>query len=186
MSQSSPVVLVNENDRSVGTAGKLRAHTEGWLHRAFSIFLFDSTGRLLLQQRAAEKYHSGGLWSNTCCSHPKPGESPLEGARRRLPEEMGVTASLTPAFQKTYHLPVETALVEHEHNHVFVGTLETPDVHPSPKEVTDWTWMQPDALRDDVAARPDRYTSWFRLLLKPALAMATTTESASSTRKHSP
>lgn len=180
MSQSPRVVLVNEKDRPLGTAEKLRAHTEGWLHRAFSIFLFDTSGRLLLQQRTGEKYHSGGLWSNTCCSHPRPGESPLAAAHRRLPEEMGITASLAPVFQKTYHLPVEVDLVEHEHNHVFVGTVETLDVSPNPSEVADWTWMHPDALRDDVAARPARYTSWLRLLLERALAMTPTMGSTSS------
>ena len=169
---SHPVVLVNENDQSLGSAEKLRAHVEGWLHRAFSIFIFDSRGRLLLQQRAQEKYHSGGLWSNSCCSHPKPGEAPIDAARRRLPEELGFSAPLTPAFQKTYNLSVGSDLVEHEHNHVFVGTAEAPSIRPNAEEVADWTWVNPAVLREDVAAHPDRYTTWFQLLLAPALAAA--------------
>lgn len=166
---SHPVVLVNEDDRPLGTADKLRAHAEGWLHRAFSIFLFDPDGRLLLQKRTGEKYHSGGLWSNTCCSHPRPGESPIDGAQRRLPEELGFTASLTPAFQDRYDLSVGNDLVEHEHNHVFVGTVDSPRVRPHDDEVADWTWVHPSTLRDDIAARPHRYTTWFRHLLDPAL-----------------
>jgi isopentenyl-diphosphate delta-isomerase len=174
MAQFSSVVLVTEDDQSLGTADKLRAHKEGWLHRAFSIFIFDDDGRLLLQQRAKDKYHSGSLWSNTCCSHPHPDESPQEAAQRRLPEEMGFEVPLTPVFEKTYNLPVGENLVEHEYNHVFVGTANDPDVRPSADEVADWTWMQPDALRDDVETHPQRFTSWFRLLLDPALANAPT------------
>jgi isopentenyl-diphosphate delta-isomerase len=180
MSHSSPVVLVTEDDRSLGTGDKLRAHAEGWLHRAFSIFIFDDNGRLLLQQRTEDKYHSGGLWSNTCCSHPRPGESYREAARRRLPEEMGFEASLTPVFEETYHLPVGDDLVEHEYNQIFVGRAADPDVRPSADEVADWTWVRPDALRDDVAARPDHYTSWFRHLLDPALDRAPTDAVSSS------
>jgi isopentenyl-diphosphate delta-isomerase len=166
---SHPVVLVDEDDQSLGTADKLRAHAEGWLHRAFSIFLFDRDGRLLLQQRTGEKYHSGGLWSNTCCSHPRPGEPPIEGAQRRLPEELGFTAPLTPAFQERYDLPVGNDLVEHEHNHVFVGTVDSPRVRPHDDEVADWTWVHPSRLREDIATRPHRYTTWFRHLLAPVL-----------------
>jgi len=181
---SHPIVLVNEDDQSLGTAEKLRAHVEGWLHRAFSIFVFDEGGRLLLQQRADDKYHSGGLWSNTCCSHPRPGEPPLDAARRRLPEELGFDASLTPAFRKTYHLPVGNDLVEHEHNHVFVGRVEAPTVRPSADEVADWRWVEPAALRDDVSAHPDRYTTWFRLLLHPALAVAPSSEDPPTATKN--
>ncbi|MEF8815980.1 MAG: isopentenyl-diphosphate Delta-isomerase [Salinibacter sp.] len=169
---SHPVVLVNEDDRSLGTADKLRAHAEGWLHRAFSVFIFDPEGRLLLQQRTVDKYHSGGLWSNTCCSHPRPGEAPIDGAHRRLPEELGFTASLTPILQDRYDLPVGENLVEHEHNHVFVGSADAPRIYPSAEEVADWRWVSPSVLREDVAAHPHRYTAWFRHLLPPALAAA--------------
>jgi isopentenyl-diphosphate delta-isomerase len=162
---SAPVVLVNENDRPLGTIGKLRAHTEGLLHRAFSVFIFDPQGRLLLQQRAADKYHSGGLWSNTCCSHPHPGESPLEGALRRLPEELGFCADLSPVLQETYHLPVGDNLTEYEHTHVFVGTAAAPEIDAAATEVADWRWRTPDALQRELQRYPERYTSWFRHLL---------------------
>ena len=178
---SSRVVLVNEEDEAVGTAEKLRAHTEGWLHRALSVFVFDEAGRLLLHQRAADKYHSGGLWSNTCCSHPHPDESPVDAARRRLHEEMGFSCALHPAFHFTYHAPVGANLTEHEYDHVFVGLVNDVPVRPDPAEVADWTWMSPSTLRDDVAARPERYTVWFRRLLDRALDEAPSTESLSET-----
>lgn len=168
----SSLVLVDEEDRPLGTIEKRRAHTKGWLHRAFSVFLFDSSGRLLLQQRAPDKYHSGGLWSNTCCSHPSPGEAPVDGARRRLHEEMGVDCPLRPAFQRTYRLWVGPTLIEHEYNHVFTGTAEAPEIRSHPEEVINWTWVSPSALRTDVTTHPYRYTAWFRLLLDDALAEA--------------
>jgi len=169
---STSVVLVNEADAAQGTADKLRAHTEGWLHRALSVFLFDPEGRLLLQRRSADKYHSGGLWSNTCCSHPYPDEPPRAAARRRLQEEMGFSCSLTPAFHFTYRASVGPSLIEHEYDHVFVGVVDEVDVRPNPDEVSDWTWMAPSALRADVTARPNRYTVWFRRLLDRALEEA--------------
>jgi isopentenyl-diphosphate delta-isomerase len=176
----SPVVLVNEHDEVLGTAKKLRAHTEGWLHRALSVFIFDDDGRLLLQQRAADKYHSGGLWSNTCCSHPHPDELPQAAARRRLHEEMGFTCPVTPAFHFTYQAPVGPSLTEHEYDHVFVGTLNGATIKPNGTEVADWTWMSPPALRADVAAHPDRYTVWFRRLLGRVLAKAPSTNASVS------
>jgi isopentenyl-diphosphate delta-isomerase len=167
---STHVVLVNEAGAAQGTTEKLRAHTEGWLHRALSVFVFDREGRLLLQRRAADKYHSGGLWSNTCCSHPYPDEAPRAAARRRLQEEMGFSCSITPAFHFTYRAPVGPTLTEHEYDHVFVGVADGLDVQPNPDEVADWAWMAPSVLRADVAAHPDRYTVWFRRLLDRALA----------------
>lgn len=170
---SNSVVLVDANDRPLGTADKLEAHAEGWLHRAFSIFVFDAHDRLLLQQRHAGKYHSGGLWSNTCCSHPYPGESLTDATQRRLVEEMGFTCTLDRKFGFTYRASVGGDLTEHEYDHVFVGrTLTTPDVMPHPDEVSDWRWVDPHALRDDVAARPERYTVWFRLVLDRTLDAA--------------
>ena len=169
---SSRVVLVDEHDQVQGTADKLRAHTEGWLHRALSVFVFDRQGRLLLQQRAPRKYHSGGLWSNTCCSHPYPGESPHAAARRRLQEEMGFSCTVTPTFHFTYEASVGDNLTEHEYDHIFVGTVDDVSVRPNADEVADWAWMGPEALRADVAATPDRYTVWFRRLLEPVLADA--------------
>ncbi len=166
---SSRIVLVNEDNEALGTAEKLRAHTEGWLHRALSVFVFDEAGRLLLQQRADGKYHSGGLWSNTCCSHPFPNESPKIAARRRLHEEMGFSCSLTPAFHFTYRAPVGVRLTEHEYDHVFVGVVDEAAIQPDASEVADWTWTSPASLRADVATHPDRYTVWFRRLLDRAL-----------------
>lgn len=167
-----PVVLVNEADRPQGTADKLRAHTEGWLHRAFSVFVFDERGRLLLQRRAPDKYHSGGLWSNTCCSHPRPTEAPAVAARRRLREEMGFSCSVTAAFHRTYRAPVGNGLTEHELDHVFVGTVDEARIRANPTEVMDWRWVSPSAVRRDVTTHPHRYTPWFRLLLNDALGAA--------------
>lgn len=167
---SSPVVLVDEKNEAVGTAEKLRAHTEGWCHRALSAFIFDEAGRLLLQQRAAGKYHSGGLWSNTCCSHPRPDEPPRAAARRRLHEEMGFTCTLTPAFHFTYQAPVGPDLIEHEYDHVFVGVVDDVTVRPNPDEVADWTWAPVRAVRAAITSDPTRYTVWFRRLLDPVLA----------------
>lgn len=183
---SHSVVLVNEEDHTLGTAEKLRAHIEGWLHRAFSVFIFNPQGRLLVQRRNADKYHSGGLWSNTCCSHPRPGESPLNAARRRLPEEMGFKAPLEAAFQRTYHLSVGERLVEHEHNHVFVGTVHDPQVQPNAEEVSEWRWVAPSVLRDDIGTRPQQYTAWFRLLLDPVLSDTPTGTGISSIPSTSP
>jgi isopentenyl-diphosphate delta-isomerase len=173
---SARVVLVNEEDEPLGTAEKIRAHTEGWLHRALSVFVFDEAGRLLLHRRAADKYHSGGLWSNTCCSHPYPDEAPADAARRRLGEEMGFSCALRPAFHFTYRAPVGGNLTEHEYDHVFVGLVDEVTVQPNPAEVTDWAWVAPSTLRDDVAARPERYTVWFRRLLDRALDAASSVE----------
>ena len=169
---SDSVVLVDAADRPQGTAEKLEAHTEGWLHRAFSVFVFDDQGRLLLQRRAADKYHSGGLWSNTCCSHPAPNESPSAAAQRRLQEEMGFSCAVQSAFRRTYRAPVGAGLTEHEVDHVFVGRADDVTVQANPNEVTEWRWVAPAALREDVSARPDQYTPWFRLLLEDALSAA--------------
>ena len=166
---SGHVVLVNSNDEAQGTAEKLRAHNEGWLHRALSVFVFDDEGRLLLQQRAPDKYHSGGLWSNPCCSPPYPDEQPLVAARRRLHEEMGFSCALTPAFHFTYEASVGPSLTEHEYDHVFVGTVGEATIRPAPEEVADWEWVSPSFVRKDVATHPDRYTVWFRRLLDRTL-----------------
>ncbi len=159
------VVLVDADDRELGTADKLSVHRDGRLHRAVSVFLFDGEGRWLLQRRADGKYHSPGLWSNTACTHPRPGERPAEAASRRLAEEMGVRCLLRPAFVRVYRAELDgpEPLVEHELDHVFVGDFVGQPA-PSPVEVSDWTWAHPDALVDDLDARPERYTPWFRLL----------------------
>ncbi|PEN13844.1 isopentenyl-diphosphate delta-isomerase [Longibacter salinarum] len=163
------VVLVNTDDVPQGTAEKLEAHVHGWLHRAFSIFVFDSRGRLLLQKRADDKYHSAGLWSNTCCSHPRPDEDLEEAVQRRLVEEMGFDCDVHHAFQFVYRADVGEGLVEHELDHVFIGHAD-PTVNANSDEVSDWAWVTPEDLLADVAARPERYTFWFRHILDRTLA----------------
>lgn len=164
---SERVVLVDENDRESGSAGKLAAHESGgMLHRAFSIFVFDSRGRMLLQRRAEGKYHFGGLWTNTCCGHPRPGETVETAASRRLWEEMGIGPELTPAGSFVYEaFDPESGLTEREYDHVFRGVYEErekgPD--PDPGEVSEWCWIPPEDLARDLAENPTSYTPWFPL-----------------------
>src|SRR5690606_12816732 len=140
------VILVNTADVPIGTAGKLEAHERGALHRAFSVFVVNSRGEILLQRRAAEKYHGGGLWSNSCCGHPRPGEATGEAARRRLGEEMGVDSTLERVFSFTYRAEMASGLTEHEIDHVYIGSLEE-DPRPDPAEVEAWRWAAPDQIR---------------------------------------
>ena len=162
------VILVNEKDEELGVREKLQAHLDGVLHRAFSIFLFNDDGALLLQQRHPNKYHSGGLWSNTCCSHPRPGELVEAAAHRRLREEMGVACDLRRLFEFVYRSKFEHELYEHEYDHVFVGRYNGVPA-PNRAEVASWRWTEAEALRKDVADRPDRYTYWLRLILDRVL-----------------
>jgi len=157
------VVLVDRQDRPVGTMEKLAAHREGRLHRALSVVLRSADGRkLLLQRRAACKYHSGGAWTNTCCSHPRPGEDPAEAAVRRLREEMGIELDhLDPLFTTVYRAAVGEGLTEHEFVHVFGSVWDGP-VHPDPAEVDDYAWFDAAELRRDIAEHPERYSAWFR------------------------
>lgn len=156
-----PVVLVDENDVAVGTAGKLDAHRLGLRHRAISALIHNSAGEFLLQRRSATKYHSGGLWTNACCSHPYPGESVADAAQRRLMEEMGVACALKPLFRFSYRADVPGGLIENEVVHVFGGAHDGP-VKPDPAEVDGYKWITLDALRSDIRVRPDLYTVWFR------------------------
>lgn len=156
------LVLVDQNDVEVGTGEKIPVHEQGTLHRAFSVFVFNGAGRLLLQRRLVTKYHSGGLWTNTCCGHPRPGEPIGEAARRRLHEEMGFDCALSPAFSFIYKAELDHGLTEHEYDHVFVGEFEG-DPRPNPDEVDDWRWAGVDEVSDDVAASPGRYSVWFRI-----------------------
>ena len=158
------VVLVDSRDRALGTAEKLRAHRQALLHRAFSVFLFDGAGRLLLQQRALTKYHSPGRWSNACCGHPRPGEETAAAARRRLGEELGVDCALEHRVAFLYRADVGDDLVEHELDHLFVGRTDAP-LAPDPGEVQAWRWVELGALLRDVRARPEDFTLW----LAPAL-----------------
>jgi isopentenyl-diphosphate delta-isomerase len=159
------VILVDENDREIGTDEKLAAHTAGKLHRAISVFVFDERGRLLIQQRASSKYHSGGLWSNTCCSHPRPEEASKAAAHRRLREEMGFDCTLQHAFSFVYKSRLANHLWEHEYDHVFVGRFDgTPT--PNPAEVHGWRWIDFAEMLGDVRANPDKYTVWFKIALE--------------------
>ncbi len=162
------VVLVDPMGREIGTEEKLKAHREGKLHRAFSIFIFNTLGELLLQKRSETKYHSGGLWTNACCSHPRLGESHYCAARRRLNEEMGFDCDLTELFSFIYHAKLENNLFEHELDHVFVGRYNGQPV-PNPDEVDDWKWMDIGKLKRDVGENPEHYTYWFKLVLNRVL-----------------
>jgi isopentenyl-diphosphate Delta-isomerase len=158
------VILVDRDDAAIGRAEKTRAHQEGLLHRAFSVFVFDGRGSLLLQRRALTKYHSGGLWSNTCCSHPRPGEGTEEAAHRRLAEEMGFDCPLEHVYRFVYRAPLDHGLQEHEVDHVFFGRFDG-EVRGDAAEVLDWRWCSLDAVRQGLAARPGDYTVWFRLAM---------------------
>jgi isopentenyl-diphosphate delta-isomerase len=159
------VVLVDAEDRELGTEAKLEAHRSGRLHRAFSVFLFDARGRLLLQQRALTKYHSAGLWANACCGHPRPGEPVRDAARRRVREELGIDCAPEPAFGFVYRAPLDNGLVEHEYDHVLVARFDgRPE--PDPGEVAAWRWAEPAELSADVRANPSRYAAWFPLALE--------------------
>ncbi len=154
------VILVDANDTPLGTAPKLDAHRRGLKHRAVSALVRNSSGLLLLQRRAAGKYHSAGLWTNACCSHPRPGESAAAAVRRRLFEEMGVDCPLEPLFTASYRATVSNDLVEDEIVHVFVG-LHDGAIAPDPAEVSAWKWISFSDLVADQQARPEAYTVWF-------------------------
>ncbi len=156
------MVLVNENDEPQGVMDKMEAHQKGILHRAFSIFIFNFKGELLMQQRALKKYHSGGLWTNACCSHPGPDEDVKVSAQKRLQEEMGFTTSLTEAFSFIYKTEFNNGLTEHEYDHVYVGNYES-DVVPNADEVQDYCFMSPKAVADSIESHPQKYTSWFKI-----------------------
>ena len=161
--EEEKVILVNENDEPVGLMPKLEAHEKGVLHRAFSVFIYNDKGELLLQQRALRKYHSPGLWTNTCCSHQRSGESTLEAATRRLEEEMGFTVPLKETTSFIYEAPFDNGLTEHEYDHIVVGTY-TKDPVPNPDEVAGWKWMYPEEVRKDMLSHPERYTVWFKII----------------------
>jgi len=158
------VVLVDEQDREVGTEEKLAAHRKGLLHRAFSVFVFDRAGRLILQRRAAGKYHSAGLWSNTCCGHPRPGEPLERAAKRRLKEEMGFECPLEHVFSFVYRAPLDHGLTEHELDHVFIGRFDGAP-RPDRDEVSEWRAADLAELLTDLDNNPARYSVW----LPPAL-----------------
>lgn len=162
------VILVDTNDSPIGQMEKLEAHQKGELHRAFSIFIFNTKGELLLQQRALGKYHSGGLWTNTCCSHPRPGEDNLAAANRRLKEEMGMKANLTPAFSFTYRAEFESGLIEHEYDHVFFGKSDLLPVI-NKEEVEQYKYINLDTLKQELLLYPDHYTPWLKICLEKVI-----------------
>jgi isopentenyl-diphosphate delta-isomerase len=158
------VVLVDSLDREMGTMEKMEAHERGLLHRAFSIFIFNRDNELLIHQRAFGKYHSEGLWTNTCCSHPFPGESTLDAAHRRLQEEMGMTATLEKAFDFTYQAVLDKGLIEHELDHVYIGFSDNaPNINT--EEVHDYRWVNLSDLNEEINAHPERFTAWFRIIM---------------------
>jgi isopentenyl-diphosphate delta-isomerase len=150
------------NDREMGIAERIKTHQEGKLHRGFSIFIVDSKDNLLLQKRAETKYHSGGLWTNTCCSHPGPGEITKEAAHRRLKEEMGFDCDLKEIFSFTYQIQFANGLFEHEYDHVFLGEFDG-EPTPNPEEVCDWEWSDIKELRKNIQNNPEVYTYWFKV-----------------------
>jgi len=158
------VVLVDLHDNPLGNQEKLSAHRQGRLHRAFSVLLRNCHGQLLLQRRAPGKYHSGGLWSNTCCSHPRPGEDLLEAGRRRLGEEMGLDVALERAFSFIYRTEFADGLVEYEFDHVLIGQHDG-DPDPDPAEAMDWRWESPAVVEQQLHDAPDRFTAWFAPVL---------------------
>jgi len=162
MHENNLVILVDKNDYEIGIMKKLKAHQEGRLHRALSVFVFNEKNELLLQKRALSKYHSGGLWTNTCCSHPQPGENVQVSAERRLREEMGLTCHLTYAFQFQYETKLNNNLIENELDHVFIGySRELPNHDPA--EVKEWKYMSIESLNKELATNPGKYTEWLKI-----------------------
>jgi len=155
------IILVDKKDREIGSEFKLKAHREGKLHRAFSIFVFNSTGQMLLQRRALKKYHSGGLWTNTCCSHPKVGENILEAGHRRLKEEMGFDCKLVEVFSFVYKAKLDHNLAEYEFDHVLFGKFNRNPVI-NKNEVAETKWVDLDLLTKDLKINPQIYTFWFK------------------------
>lgn len=159
------VILVNEKDEPIGLMPKMEAHEKALLHRAFSVFVMNENGETMLQQRAEDKYHSPLLWTNTCCSHQREGESNIEAGKRRLREEMGFETDLKELFSFVYKAPFDNGLTEHELDHVMIGFYEgTPQVNSD--EVADWKWMKPDAIKKDMAENPESYTAWFKIIFE--------------------
>ena len=159
------VILVNEKDEPIGLMGKMEAHEKGLLHRAFSVFIFNSKQEVLLQQRAACKYHSPNLWTNTCCSHPRAGETNQQAGERRLQEEMGLQVPLREGFSFIYKAPFDNGLTEHEYDHVLVGYSDAqPQINP--EEVASWKWLSLEAIKEDILQSPERYTAWFKIIFE--------------------
>jgi isopentenyl-diphosphate Delta-isomerase len=157
------VILVNEKDEPIGLMNKLEAHEKAVLHRAFSVFVLNEKNEVMLQKRAAHKYHSPMLWTNTCCSHQRDGETNVEAGKRRLFEEMGFVVDLKEMFHFIYKAPFDNGLTEHELDHVMIGYFDgEPNINP--EEVDDWTWMSVEHIKEDMQNNPDLYTVWFKII----------------------
>ncbi|MBC7863312.1 MAG: isopentenyl-diphosphate Delta-isomerase [Bacteroidia bacterium] len=163
--KTEQVILVNERDEETGLMEKMEAHEKGLLHRAFSVFVFNDKNEMLLQRRAMTKYHSAGLWTNACCSHPRPGEKNEEAANRRLLEEMGFSIPLQKKFSFIYKAELENKLTEHELDHVFSG-IYNGDVKPDAEEVMEWAWKNVADIKEEIKIQPGQFTEWFKLILK--------------------
>lgn len=162
------VILVDNNDFELGTMEKIEAHEKGLLHRAISVFIFNSDGEMLLQRRAKHKYHSGGLWTNTCCSHPYPGEKIMNAAKRRLKEEMGMECELTSAFSFIYKVNLDKGMTEHELDHVFIGTTNsTPEINR--EEVEDFKYLSIEETEKLIRSNPEDFTEWFKIALNQTI-----------------
>jgi isopentenyl-diphosphate delta-isomerase len=161
--EEEKVILVNSNDEPIGLMPKMEAHEKAVLHRAFSVFVVNDKNELMLQQRALEKYHSPGLWTNTCCSHQRDGEGNIEAGLRRLDEEMGFTTPLEYLFNFIYKAPFDNGLTEHELDHVMLGRYEGNPVI-NPEEVASWKWMNIEEINSDLKNNPDSYTVWFAII----------------------
>jgi isopentenyl-diphosphate delta-isomerase len=157
------VILVDENDVQIGLMAKMEAHEKAMLHRAFSVFIFNDEGELMLQQRALDKYHSPGLWTNTCCSHQREGENNLDAGKRRLFEEMGFDTELKETTSFIYKAPFDNGLTEHELDHILIGVYNG-SPKPNKNEVGGWKWMALDVVKLDVVAHPKLYTEWFKII----------------------
>ena len=163
--EEEKVILVNEKDEQIGLMPKMEAHEKALLHRAFSVFVFNEQNELMIQQRAFGKYHSPGLWTNTCCSHQREGESNIEAGKRRLQEEMGFSTELNDTISFIYKAPFDNGLTEHEFDHILVGYFNgEPDLNP--EEVHAWKWMSLEELKADMVKQPQLYTEWFKIIFE--------------------
>ena len=156
------VILVDEQDNEIGNMEKMEAHEKALLHRAFSVFLFNEKGEMILQKRASSKYHSGGLWTNTCCSHPRPMETSLDAANRRLEEEMGIKTEIEEIFSFVYRAELDKGLVEHEYDHVFFGRYSG-ELKLNEEEAEDYSCLSLAQIEQDINDRPEKFTEWFKI-----------------------
>lgn len=163
------IILVDENDNEIGTADKLEAHQKKILHRALSILIFNLKGEMLLQQRASTKYHSPLLWSNACCTHPRPGESVFDAANRRLEEELGFVCDLEEIASFVYQAEVGAGLFEYELDHILIGSFDG-QIRFNSEEVIDVRWISPEALADQICRKPGQYTEWFKIIFMRFMA----------------